>query len=86
MLRAERQKGNTLFVFGAYSIGKERVYMAAALELGMKVYVDNARWKSMLCYDWSTAEQALLTTDISSTNLWVVPLHQVGCHTCAVVT
>ena len=65
-------------MFGAYSIGKERVFMAAAAELKMKVYVDKARWKTMLCYDWPMEQQAQLTTDPFSTSLWVVPLHNIN--------
>ena len=52
-----------LFVVGAYGIGKERVYMALAQMLGIKVHVDKTRWKTMLCYDWPKEELARLTTE-----------------------
>lgn len=65
-------------MFGAYSIGKERVFMAAAAELKMKVFVDKTRWKTMLCYDWTMEQQTQLTTDPFSTSLWVVPLHNIN--------
>jgi hypothetical protein len=36
-VREERKIASTLFVFGAYGIGKERMYMAVAEEFDMKV-------------------------------------------------
>lgn len=79
LIEESRQPG-TLFVFGAYTIGKERIFMAAAAALGKKVHVDKTRWKSMLCYNWSLEEQAMLTTDPAASNIWVVSLHQVSSH------
>jgi hypothetical protein len=32
----------------------------------------------MLCFDWTTEQQAMLTTDSSTTNLWVVPLNNIN--------
>lgn len=52
--------------------------MAAAEELGVKVYVDKTRWRSMMCFDWSTEQQARLTTDPMATDLWVVPLNNIN--------
>jgi DNA cross-link repair 1A protein len=49
-----------LFVFGAYGIGKEKVYMSVAKELNKKVYVDKTRYKMMLCYEWPTGNKLLL--------------------------
>jgi len=55
---------STLYLFGAYSIGKERVYMSVAERLNSKVHVDMTRWKTMMCYDsWSMADKARLTRD-----------------------
>jgi hypothetical protein len=39
-VREEMAIGSTLFVFGAYGIGKERVYMSVAEEHNMKVTID----------------------------------------------
>lgn len=39
-----------------------------------QVYVDKAKWKSMLCYNWPMSDLATLTQDSSQTNLWVVSM------------
>ena len=55
-------KHNTLFVFGAYYIGKERLYMALSAELNIPVHVDKARYRALNCYsDWSAAELGRLS-------------------------
>jgi len=70
---------NTLYVFGAYSIGKERVYMSAAQALGRKVYMDKLRWRMCLCYDeWGEREFGMLTTDDEETNVHVAYMNQVN--------
>lgn len=44
-----------LFLFGAYGIGKERVYMRVAESINRKVHVDSNRRRVMGCYsDWSS--------------------------------
>jgi DNA cross-link repair 1A protein len=70
--------GEALYVFGAYAIGKERVFMAVAQELNAKVFVDTTRWKSMCCYDWSMEEKSRLTTDPNQSNIWVVGMNQIN--------
>jgi hypothetical protein len=46
-ISADRSKSNnnTLVLFGAYSLGKERLYMEVARRLGKKVYVDKKRFQ-----------------------------------------
>lgn len=78
LLSQEVDRIHTLFLFGAYTIGKERVFMTIAKAFGQRVFVDKTRWKTMLCYDWSMEEMALLTTDSNVTNLWVVGMHQLS--------
>lgn len=84
-MRLELAQPRTLFLFGAYGIGKERVYMAVAEENNMRVYVDKTRWKSMMCYDWTVQEQARLTTVPSQSVLWVVPMNNVNFHSAEVM-
>ena len=48
--------------------------------LNKKVFVDKARYKTMLCYDWPMSMQEKLTTDPNATNIWVVSLNQVNFH------
>lgn len=52
--------------------------MAVAHELNSKVYVDTTRWKAMCCYDWSIEEKAMLTTDPSQSNIWVLSMNQIN--------
>ena len=69
----------TLFVFGAYGIGKERVFMCVAANLNMKVYVEPSRYKAMMCFnDWSTQEKSMLTTNPNISNIWVVPMNKIN--------
>jgi DNA cross-link repair 1A protein len=79
VLEGRDSRVNTLYVFGAYGIGKERVYMSAARALGVKVFVDKTRWRTCLCYDeWGEEERSMLTTDENATNVHVVYLGQVS--------
>jgi hypothetical protein len=68
----------TLFIFGAYGIGKERVFMAVAEALNKSVFVDKTRWKGMMCFDWPTEHLARLTTDDTKTNIWVTAMNHVN--------
>eukprot|EP01041_Mallomonas_annulata_P004781 gene4781-9512_t len=78
-VREELSKGGSpLFIFGAYGIGKERVYMTVAEELDMMVFVDKTRWRGMLCFDWPAHKLARLTTDASLASIWVAPLGQIN--------
>eukprot|EP00981_Chlorochromonas_danica_P011073 scaffold3715_cov249-Ochromonas_danica.AAC.2 len=78
LLLQEIDREHTLFLFGAYTIGKERVFMTIAKAFGQRIFVDKTRWKTMLCYDWPMEEMTLLTTDCNVTNLWVVGMHQLS--------
>eukprot|EP00850_Spirogloea_muscicola_P002697 SM000010S04335 [mRNA] locus=s10:1039380:1043186:+ [translate_table: standard] len=62
-----------LITVGAYSIGKERVYLALAQALGVKIYVDKRRERVLGALDWPEL-QAYLTSDASTTPLHVVPI------------
>jgi len=78
-LDESRRRGkNTLFLFGSYTIGKERVYMSVCEHLQTKAFVDNQRFKILSCLDWTPELKQLLTTDQSSTNIWVVPLGHIN--------
>jgi DNA cross-link repair 1A protein len=67
----------TLFLFGSYTIGKERIYMSVAESLKSKVYVDGRRYR-ILSQVFTNERMRLFTTKKSETNLWVVPLGSVN--------
>ena len=72
--KQDKQKKKILFLFGSYTIGKEKVYLAAARHFRMKVYVDSTRYKTLACCSGSWPElQSVLTTNKKDSCLWVVP-------------
>jgi len=82
IVQAELQKeppfNKPLLVFGAYGIGKEKVYMSVAEMLQKKVWVDKTRWKTIMCYDWDINDKAMVTTDKSATNIHVLSMNQIN--------
>lgn len=77
-VKAEAFNPKTLFLFGSYTIGKERLYLQAAKVLGCKIYVSATKKKILDCLDLPPDEAALLTTDDSETNLHAVPLWMIS--------
>jgi len=63
-----------LFLFGAYTIGKEKVFFEAARTLGRKVYVGNSKRSILDAIDLSREEREFITGDDKRTNLHVVPM------------
>lgn len=76
--RCRRQKLRLLMLFGAYTIGKEKIFLSVAERLGMKVYVDRDRYRTLAALEWPKDRFALLTTDSSETCIWVVPLGHIN--------
>jgi len=72
------KKNKTLFLFGAYTIGKEKIYLSVAEHLRMKVYVDSRRYRILSSLEWPKERMNIFTTDKSETSLWVVPLGSVN--------
>lgn len=69
----KKTKRSFLLLFGAYTIGKERVYMAVAECLGVKVYVEPRRFRTLSALEWPQEQLSLFTTRPEDTFLWVVP-------------
>lgn len=63
-----------LFLFGAYSVGKEKVFFDAARALGTKAYVGKTKRQILACLNLSKDERALLTSDDTKTNVHVVDM------------
>ena len=77
--QAQDAQQRLLMLFGAYTIGKEMVYLAVAQQLGMKVYVDHRRFRILNALDcWTKEQRAVFTTRPDETILWVVPLGHIN--------
>jgi DNA cross-link repair 1A protein len=80
-LEAGLAQQQTLLVFGAYQIGKERVYMSVAdlFSPPAKVHVDKHRRKGMLNYhEWPVSTLARLTTEAKEAFIHVVPMNHIS--------
>jgi len=75
---AKQQRERLLLLFGAYTIGKERIYLSVAERLGMKVYVDSQRYKVLAALEWPKERLAMLTTKKEESTLWVVQLGHIN--------
>lgn len=77
-VKAESFNSRTLFMFGSYTIGKERVYITAAKHLGRKIYVSNKKLNILKRIGLSHEDLEMFTTDDQETNLHVVPIWMVS--------
>ena len=75
---AKSVRQRLLMLFGAYTIGKERIYMSVAKQLGMKIYVDSRRYQILSALDWPKSTLSLFTTRPDETIIWVVPLGHIS--------
>ena len=55
-----RKSSNTLFLFGSYTIGKEKIYLSVAQHLKKKVYVDSRRLRILKALGWPKERMAML--------------------------
>ncbi|KAG8381699.1 hypothetical protein BUALT_Bualt06G0148600 [Buddleja alternifolia] len=63
----------TLIIVGAYSIGKECVYLAISKALGMKIYANSLRRRILLSFGWPEISDNLCM-DGKETPLHVLPI------------
>eukprot|EP00878_Enallax_costatus_P029508 GHUV01032002.1.p2 GENE.GHUV01032002.1~~GHUV01032002.1.p2 ORF type:complete len:503 (+),score=218.02 GHUV01032002.1:4005-5513(+) len=77
-VKAESFNPRTLFLFGSYTIGKERLFLHVASALKAKVYVAAAKRAVMGAINLPPEQAALLTTNHLEANIHVVPMRQVN--------
>lgn len=65
-----------LFLFGSYSVGKERLFMEVATRYQRKVCISRAKLKMIQTYGWPGSQMKLLTTEPAATNIHVVPMQE----------
>ncbi|RLN92752.1 hypothetical protein BBJ28_00014121 [Nothophytophthora sp. Chile5] len=63
-----------LFLFGSYSLGKERLFMEIARKFQQKVCVSKAKFKIISTFGWPADEMRLLTTESSVTKYVILDL------------
>jgi DNA cross-link repair 1A protein len=68
----------TLHLFGAYTIGKERLFLSVAETFGLKVYVDSRRYRILSALEWSKQRMKIFTTNKEESCIWVVPLGHIN--------
>lgn len=73
-VRAEAFNPRTLFLFGSYTIGKERLFLEVARQLRMKVYVGVAKRKTLAALDLRPEYAQWLTTNEHEARIQAVPL------------
>jgi len=75
-VKAENFNPKCLFLFGTYTIGKERVFFEAAKALGKKVYVGKQKRQVLDALGDAIDKTYMdsVTTDDTETNLHVVPM------------
>lgn len=74
----KERKSRTLHLFGAYTIGKERLWLSVAERFGLKVFVDKQRMRIISCLGWPKDLVALLTTNKEEADVWVIPLGHIN--------
>ncbi len=67
-------KAKTLHLFGAYTIGKEKIFLSVAERFQRKVYVDKSRFKILSVLNLPGHHTKLLTTNREDSDVWVVPM------------
>ena len=75
-----REKFNfkkTLFLFGTYTIGKEKVFLAAAKAFRTKLYAGKRKRRILQCLDLTEKEVDLITPNDKETNFHVVEMNKV---------
>jgi len=75
---SSNKTAKTLHLFGAYTIGKERMYLSVAEQHNMKVYVDSRRHRIMSVLNWPKERTALLTQNKEEACIWVIPLGDIN--------
>jgi len=78
ILQAKERGERILFLFGSYTIGKERLYLAVAERLGWKVCVDSRKFRILSALEWSPSQLKLLTTNKNESDVWIVPLSHIN--------
>ena len=74
LVHEDNLSARKLFLFGSYTIGKEKVFFEAAKTLNRKVYIGKAKRPVMDAIGLAPEEKSAMTFDDSRTNLHVVPM------------
>ncbi|POM80465.1 DNA cross-link repair protein [Phytophthora palmivora] len=72
LMNKHQMQEKVLYLFGSYTIGKERLFMEIARKFQKKVCVSKAKLKIIETFGWASDAMQLLTTEPAATNLHVV--------------
>lgn len=75
-VKSEAFSQDVLFLFGTYTIGKEKVFMESAKALEKKVYVSSAKLQVMKCLGLSQEDEEMMTSNHDDTNIHAVRRQQ----------
>ena len=70
-------KDKVMFVFGSYTIGKERLYLSVAEHLGLKVSVDKPKYDILQCFEWPEVDKYVELRSKDAT-IFVKPMQEVN--------
>ena len=70
-------KDKVMFVFGSYTIGKERLYLSVAEHLNLKVSVDKPKFDILQCYEWPEVDKYVEMRSKDAT-IFVKPMQEVN--------
>jgi DNA cross-link repair 1A protein len=78
MVKNTMRNKDVLFLFGSYSIGKERVFMEVAQRLGVKMHVSSTKFRMMATFGLPMQTMAKVTTKAKETRFHVVPMNHIS--------
>ncbi|GLI65272.1 hypothetical protein VaNZ11_008764 [Volvox africanus] len=76
-VKAESFNKRALFVFGTYTIGKERLFLEVAAAMGQKVYCSKEKAATLAACGLAPQYASLITTNHLEANIHAVPLFKV---------
>ncbi|GAX80857.1 hypothetical protein CEUSTIGMA_g8292.t1 [Chlamydomonas eustigma] len=77
-VQSENFNPRVLYLFGTYTIGKERLFMEVARTLGKQVYVSKEKLQILKCCNLTPEYANMLTTNHLDTNIHAVPLFKIN--------
>jgi DNA cross-link repair 1A protein len=78
LIKNDVKRADTIILFGTYTIGKEKIFIEAALKYQCKIYVTTAKYKIIECLNYPPHIMRLFTKKLSEAKFHVVSLFEIG--------